>query len=577
MAGGGGGSINYDGGCGPIDAGNPPYHHLCAAPTNNECDGTTDNALTSGGVAQSLLNGSNGNGFDDDCDGLVDEGCSCTAAGTTKDCWLVPPTMVNASTGTPVGWCNPNSKGSLDCAGGEIAFWSGNCRGAQPPGHEVCAPGDFNCDGLDSNPDDTGCMCPTPVVCPTNPIVLAPYPNAMNLTLIDGSQWVDASQRANIMNWTWTIIGGDCDNVLPFPTFALYNQANSTAGGARKGTRTAVSFDMTNQKYVATPGAPIASIQAANYGSGVTGGQIYPAFGLSGDYLVQGEFDLNGQHIVCTQKVEVRAAGVRAEACWQGVGMNDVDLHFARLQGNTGCNGSHGWDVSCSNGSLDDCYWESGSGCRDSSSSPPGWGYPDSASTACLGWSSKRTPPSMGFGQGCTNPRLDRDNISCDTSMDDPTDPTFCGPENINLDNPNNNDAFVVATNHYSGTGARPHVNIYCNGQRVLSAGYNPVSGQTMFPLLSYGGDDTNGDLWTVATVTTHVSGGAITSCDTVTVPSHVANSTLDGPQGTNLCVDSTRSSAPTKYTNHLWVEPTAKQTGNAGTIPSTTANWCKH
>src|SRR5262249_18001117 len=146
-----------------------------------------------------------------------------------------------------------------------------------------------------------------------------------------------------------------------------------------------------------------------------------------------------------------------------------------------------------------------------------------------------------------------------------------------NLDNPNDNDAFVVAVNHYSGSGARPHVNIYCNGQRVLSAGYNPVSGQTMFPLLSFGGDDTNGDLWTGAAGATPPSGGAITSRDTVTVPSPVANTTLDGPQGTNLCVDSTRNSAPTKYTNHLWVEPTSKQTGNTGTIPSTTANWCKH
>ncbi|MFT3839837.1 MAG: hypothetical protein QM723_22815 [Myxococcaceae bacterium] len=588
MVGGGGGTNNYDGGCGPIDAGNPPYQHLCAAQTSNECDGPTDSALSGGGVAQSLLNGANGNGFDDDCDGLVDEGCACTGAGTTKDCWLVPPTMANPQTSTPVGWCSTNSKGSLDCAGGEIAFWSGQCRGAQPPGHEVCAPGDFNCDGLDGNPDDTGCMCPTPVVCPTNAITLAPYPDPANLTLIDGSQWVDASQRANIMNWTWTVVGGDCDNVLPFPTFALYSQADSTAAGARKGTRTPVQFDATAQKYTATPGQPIIAIQAANYGNGVTGGQVYPAFGLSGDYLVQGEFDLNGTHVVCTQRVEVRAPGVRAEACWDGVGDssngNDVDLHFARLQGNTACNGSHGWDSSCGFGNpYDDCYWSSGAGCREYSSSGPGWGYNDSASTACLGWSSRR-----GTGtQGCTNPRLDRDCITCDPTIDDPTNTDFCGPENINLDNPKDGDTFVVAVNHYSQFGsvpAKPHVNVYCNGQRVLSAGFNPVSGQTMFPaLIDPGGDDTTGDIWTVATVTTHVAGGAITGCDTNTIPSHHADVTRDGPAsqmggGNNLCVESDgNGSTQFNYTNHFWVEPSPNQTGAAGSIPSTTANWCKH
>ena len=43
--------------------------------------------------------------------------------------------------------------------------------------------------------------------------------------------------------------------------------------------------------------------------------------------------------------------------------------------------------------------------------------------------------------------------------------------------------------NHYdnnSGTSsAKPHVNVYCNGARVLSVGYNPATGQTQFPLLN--------------------------------------------------------------------------------------------
>jgi len=98
------GTNNYDGGCGPIDAGNPPYPLRCTAPAANECAGPTDATLGSGGVSGALLNGSSGNGFDDDCDGLVDEGCSCPGNGQTKECWLVPATQANPATNQPVGW-----------------------------------------------------------------------------------------------------------------------------------------------------------------------------------------------------------------------------------------------------------------------------------------------------------------------------------------------------------------------------------------------------------------------------------------------------------------------------------------
>lgn len=175
--GGGGGLIQpdagvdptYDGGCGPPEPGNPTIQRLCAPPTDNECGGGTDSALTSGGVPASRLNGTNGNGFDDDCDGLVDEGCDCPGNGQTKDCYLVPATQVDPGTGLPVGWCSANAKGSLDCAGGEMATWSGVCRGAQPPPlSDTCATGDFNCDGLDKNNALQGCNCATAVTCPTD-------------------------------------------------------------------------------------------------------------------------------------------------------------------------------------------------------------------------------------------------------------------------------------------------------------------------------------------------------------------------------------------------------------------------
>jgi hypothetical protein len=66
------------------DAGPPPYPQRCVAMTDNECDGNTDHVLQTLGVSASLFNGSGGNGFDDDCDGQVDEGCPCSANGLTK-------------------------------------------------------------------------------------------------------------------------------------------------------------------------------------------------------------------------------------------------------------------------------------------------------------------------------------------------------------------------------------------------------------------------------------------------------------------------------------------------------------
>ncbi len=586
------GVIDYDGGCGPIMAGNPPFPRSCASGTTNECGGATDTFLTGQGVAASRLNGSQGNGFDDDCDGLVDEGCTCLQGGTTKDCWLVPATQIDPNTNQPVGWCTANAKGSVDCAGTEITTWSGVCRGAQrPQRYDSCAPGDFDCDGLSGNNQTSGCNCAADVQCPTMPLNLAPYPNASTLVRIDGTQWIrDAAQRGMAQNWTWTVLGGDCDNVLPFPTFALYSQANAQSF-ARIGSRTPVRFDMTTMpnRYVAAAGQPLIAIQAVR-GNAVGAGFVHPAFGLSGDYLVQGEFTLNGNRYVCTQRVEVRAPGVRAELCWDTVGDpfsgggNDIDLHFARLQGT--CATPQGWNTMCAAGNgVQDCYYDPSSGCREGSSTPPNWGYPDSASTTCLGWSSRRTTGS----QGCTNPRLDRDNISCNKNQQDPTAGDFCGPENINLDNPRDGDTFVVGVNHYgnsSGTAnAKPHVNVYCNGRRVLSIGYNPATGQ-QWPLLRNQGGDNNGDFWTAALVKTNVAGGMITTCDVTPIPSRHADPSRDGPvatagAGNGLCVDSMSNQTPApnqfSFTSRRFIDNATTQGGAAGTRPMMPSQWCKH
>lgn len=582
------GISDYDGGCGPIMPGNPPFPRQCSAGTTNECGGPTDTFLTSRGVAAARLNGNQGNGFDDDCDGLVDEGCLCLQGGTTKDCYLVPATQVDPNTSQPVGWCTSNAKGSVDCSGTEITTWSGVCRGAQRPQvYDSCAPGDFDCDGLSGNNQTAGCNCPTQVECPTAPLVLAPYPNPAALPQLDGTQWIkDVAMRGMARDWTWTVLGGDCDNVLPFPTFALYSAANSSSG--RIGTRTPVRFDMTTMpnRYVAAPGQPLIAIQASR-GVMPGAGVVYPAFGLSGDYLVQGEFTLNGTRYVCTQRVEVRAPGIRAELCWDSVGGtngpgNDIDLHFARLQG-ANCGNSQGWNLTCSNGTggpYQDCYYNGASGCP---SGDPRWGYADSAASTCHGWSSRRT------AANCTNPRLDRDTVRCNRSIDDPTQASYCGPENINLDNPNNGDTFVIGVTHYqnytSGPESKPHVNVYCNGRRVLSVGYNPATMQ-QWPLLRTPGADDSGDFWTAALVKANVTAGNLTSCDVTPIPSRHADPTRDGPvampgAGTGACVDSLMNQTPApnqfSFTSRRFIDNATTQGGAVGTMPMMPTQWCKH
>jgi hypothetical protein len=500
------------------DAGGPgPVQRVCVhyGADDNECDGHHD-------LVGFPSNGSGGNGFDDDCDGLVDEGCSCDVIGSTKNCYLVPASQTVA--GVPAGWCGQNSKGTVDCVKFSTEFgahWSGMCRGAQPPfPDDICAPGDFDCDGKDQNSRAQDCTCkPGTVSCPTMPVQTVPYPDPNTLPLkIDAAAWFTSpSDVAQATNWKWTLSGGDCDNILPHPTFGMYPSSNGS--GVPVGTQVD-TLGTSGKEHGMVAQSPITS-------------SVYPAFALSGDYLLQSDFDLYGQHHSCQIKVQVRAPGIRAEGCWDtedtGAGHADLDLHVAKVNGfDTTCVNTTGWSDGCPD---EDCYYGN---CKYSGSGPQ-W-YADSPATACVGWGSLATGPT------CTNPRLDRDLIDCDRSVTNPNDSTsfggYCGPENINIDLPVDGDKFAVAVKYYGGTPAsRTHVNIYCNGVRVVSTGYNPVNGNDFPKLLQEGGDST-GDMWKVGMITAHVSGGMLTSCDVTTTQSQLPHVASDGSNA--YCVDST-------------------------------------
>ncbi len=100
------------------------------------------------------------NGKDDDCDGLIDEGCPCkdelgnpVPDGTTRACG-----------------------GQFDCAGVqrcENNTWSAVCEGGKAPSQEICGNSvDEDCDGDLDNGCCTGgeSVCPGTAVCSSNGI-----------------------------------------------------------------------------------------------------------------------------------------------------------------------------------------------------------------------------------------------------------------------------------------------------------------------------------------------------------------------------------------------------------------------
>jgi hypothetical protein len=400
--------------------------------------------------------------------------------------------------------------------------WSGQCRGAQPPfADDICAKGDFDCDGREQNSKTHDCTCgPGSVQCPIDPLKTVPYPPPTSLPLkVDAASWfLNPAEVGQASNWKWTLRSGDCDNVLPHPTFSMFKTPDGTA--TPLGTQNdALGASQKEHGIVATSPQVTTS--------------FYPAFSLSGDYLLEGEFDLFGKHYSCEQKIEVRAPGIRAEACWdtepQGI---DLDLHVARVDGFSTCP-KKGWSGTCIN---QDCYYST---CIDGSS--PQWFTSTPQSSACQGWGSQT--------QGtCYNPRLDRDangvSGECDANVTNPNtvgdgfSGGFCGPENVNVDAPSDGSKYAVALKYFGGSASsRAHVNVYCNGERVLSTGFNPVTAVD-FPHLTTSGQDDSGDMWKVSLITAHVTPQGLT-CDVSPAKAQVPRqTTTDGPNA--YCVDTT-------------------------------------
>ncbi len=133
-----------------------------------------------------------GNGFDDDCDGAVDEDCTCTI-GTTRACFLGPPDRRG------IGVC---ADGLMACT--EFLQW-GPCSGGQFPGDELCDGADNDCNGL---ADDGIAGCATALFCPGSEAAIPLSTHALR-----GSRIYTGSATS----WQWTISCPSTVATCPLP------------------------------------------------------------------------------------------------------------------------------------------------------------------------------------------------------------------------------------------------------------------------------------------------------------------------------------------------------------------------
>jgi len=378
-----------------------------------------------------------GNGLDDNCNGMSDEGCPCIP-GTVQDCFLGPPGSRR------VGACRD---GSQRCLGtGEFGNWSA-CGGGISPGAETCDSLDNDCNGC----DDDGLCCRAEITCPAPGDVRVPDGLPFATYPLRGALFFIGEARS----WRWQIRGGPCDALLPRPTFTT---------------------------------------------SGLTGRDASFTPTLSGDYTVTlTVVTAAGTTLTCTFVVHIAGPGLRVELCWDTSTTVDLDLYVHSPRNTGPWFDGPGSPLTTTN--LNSCNW---SDCEAELRGTRGraeWGYARSPIASCA--SGPHGPEWRSLVGNCPNPRLDIDNnLVKATGV----------PENINVDVPREGDRFRVMVQNFTGTAARPMVNIYCGGRLRATVGAAP---DTLPSFTGSSGATSVGAMWRALDVVAHVdAAGMTTGCD---------------------------------------------------------------
>ena len=309
------------------------------------------------------------NGLDDDCDGVVDEGCSCKA-GQTQPCFMGPPNYfgLGSCTAKGVQTCIVNLKDGKAVSG----KW-GECIGGSRPGQDVCDNSDNNCNGC----VDDGLCCTPPIDCSYDIGTAKPFTDKIinGLNFYGGPDPEIAAQKAAESEWTWTLSKGPCDTVLNKTSFSI------------KGAQTL--------EELAGDGDALTEV------SGLGLSQFKVNFQLSGSYTLHVSIKTpDGKVVECSWVIKVVSEGLRVELCWDRTGAVDLDLHLQKVGLFTG------WSDDST------CYYNT---CRMTgyqANYTVNWGYADTVNE------DETTSK---------NPRLDLDNINTvgkpeNVNLDNPAD-----------------------------------------------------------------------------------------------------------------------------------------------------------
>lgn len=271
------------------------------------------------------------------------------------------------------------------------------------------------------------------------------------LAMLDGADFV----VGNVQSYRWTLQKDDCDAVVKDAEFKL-DGANSRV---------------------------------------VTFQPSHPAF----YHFTLEATDRRGRKASCKLEVPVEGVGMRVELCWDTSTTTDLDLFIHNpvdrepwlTPGTTRViDGLNNTTCNTSNAAAELRFGQS----------RVNWGYADSALSVC------NTPAFDGFlpGGRCPNPRAADDNnqsIATGTT------------ERMQLDNPLDGQTFRVMVQNFSNQPARPHLFIYCGGQKA--AAFDAPAAPANFVSPNPGAF---GVMWRATDITTTVDPAGRVSCSALPV-----------------------------------------------------------